>query len=170
MLWAKDDFRNVVHVEDSPSAERSWHVIHTSVGPLLLAVCYRPPDADDSFLPTLFAEWRELASNVIGTILLGDFNIHHKKWLRFSARNSVEGERFQSWCRANNIKQLVAAPTREAYLLDLVLTDLATACKTRVCPKIADHSLVYTTVALHAPRVAPVRRLVWLLKKADWAG
>ena len=37
-------------------------------------------------------ELEELSSLAVGTLVIGDLNIHHKKWLKYSARNSAEGE------------------------------------------------------------------------------
>jgi hypothetical protein len=34
---------NIVHIADSPLSERSWHILHTHQGPLLVGLWYRPP-------------------------------------------------------------------------------------------------------------------------------
>ena len=33
----------VVHIGDSVDHERSWHILHSNMGPVLLALWYRPP-------------------------------------------------------------------------------------------------------------------------------
>ena len=34
----------LVHVSDSDQSERSWHVLHCDIGPILFGLWYRPPD------------------------------------------------------------------------------------------------------------------------------
>ena len=44
ILFAKAGFENtIVHLGNSAVAERSWHVVHSNCGPLLLGVWYRRP-------------------------------------------------------------------------------------------------------------------------------
>ena len=168
MLFAKDAFRNCVHLEDSPCAELSWHMLHTSLGPVLLAVWYRAPDADSSHLLSMMAEWRRLSEGAIATIILGDLNIHQRKWLRFSSANTCEGERLQQFCMGNNLRQLVQSPTRDHHLLALVITDLQVPVRTSVLPKVADHGIVQAVFAMPAPSVKLIPREVWLFQKAKW--
>ena len=86
-------------------------------------------------------EWEALSCDVLGTIIVGDMNVHHKKWLWKSSRNSAEGEALQKFCSESGMQQLVREATREQYLLDLVLSDVE-ACKCKVLPRIADHCLI----------------------------
>ena len=44
-IYAKIGFKNLVHLEDSLDAERSWHYLHTDLGIIALCNFYRPPDA-----------------------------------------------------------------------------------------------------------------------------
>ena len=76
----------------SESAERAWAVLHAEQGPFLIGLWYRPPapgnlDGIDSFE----AEWQSLRSEALGTIMLGDVNVHSTRWLKHSARESPEG-------------------------------------------------------------------------------
>ena len=168
MLFAKDAFRNCVHLEDSPCAELSWHMLHTSLGPVFLAVWYRAPDADSTHLLSMMAEWRRLSEGAIATIILGDLNIHQRKWLRYSSANTCEGERLQQFCMENNLRQLVQSPTRDHHLLDVVITDLHVPVRTSVLPKVADHGIVQAVFAMPAPSVKLIPREVWLFQKANW--
>ena len=58
-------------------------------------------------------------------------------------------------------------PTRDGHLLDLVLTDSADVL-CRVLPKLADHSVVETTLVLEFSDTTAVQREVWDFAKADW--
>ena len=55
---------------------------------------------------------------------MGDLNIHHKKWLRFSAGDSAESEALRDFSDSVGLKQMIKQPTRGEYFLDLLLTDL----------------------------------------------
>ena len=88
-------------------------------------------------ITSLREEWSELSGGAVGTIIAGDMNAHHKKWLRWSARNSAEGEALRNFCADMGMQQIVRGPTRGEYLLDCVISDMeGLACK--VLPKIAD--------------------------------
>ena len=89
-----------------------------------------------SSIESLEDEWAEVANDAIGTILVGDLNIHHKKWLKYSNRNSAEGELLYKFCSDHGMQQVVWKATRGDYLLDLVITDIDDV-KTNVLPKIA---------------------------------
>ena len=83
-------------------------------------------------------EWQRLSTDALGTIVVGDLNVHHIRWLRFSSRNSAEGELLRDICDSVGLRQLVREPTRGDNLLDLALTDVdEVRCK--VVSKIADH-------------------------------
>ena len=66
---------------------------------------------------------KKLRSTGIGTIIVGDLNVHSIRWLQYSSCNSVEGEYLHNVCKEMGLQQRVAEPTREDHLLDLVLTD-----------------------------------------------
>ena len=52
----------------------------------------------------------DLKADIIGIILMGDMNIHHQKWLRFSNANTAEGYALKSICDDYAMKQLVDQP------------------------------------------------------------
>ena len=118
---------------------------------------------------TLRAEWLRHVEGALGTLIIGDLNVHHKGWLRYSSRNSAEGTALRDFCNEMGLQQLVKSPTRKEYLLDLVLSDVGgILCK--VLPRIADHELVLTTLALSAPKSNMLPREVWQFATADWEG
>ena len=91
--FAKAGFENtIVHIGNSIVAERSWHVVHSNRGPLLFGLWYRRPDPGEALsVESLEPELAEYGANVLGTILLGDMNVHEESWLRFSDGTSPEG-------------------------------------------------------------------------------
>ena len=98
---------------------------------------------------------------------MGDCNIHHAKWLRYSNGNSAEGELMKRICDEHSLKQLVTKPTRGDYLLDLALSDLE-KCKIEVVDRIADHCGIIAKVPLPCPVALRFIRDVWHFKGAAW--
>ena len=114
-------------------------------------------------------EWAALKVEAVGTVMVGDINIHHKKWLRRSNRNSAEGELLSNICREGGLQQLVQEATRGDYILDLAITYVEDA-KVKILPKIADHSCVLVHFKLPVPESDVKQRQVWNFKDADWEG
>ncbi len=171
MLFAADKIAAYVTlIEHSATHERSWHAIHSDTGPVLLCVWYRPPNPGEiASIRSFEEEWAKLRDGFVGTAIVGDLNLHHKHWLRFSSHVSVEGTSMFRFCRDNGFKQWVRKPTRDNHLLDLFITDMDEACNATVLPRIADHHVVRASLHLQVPQDAPRRREVWLYKFADWA-
>ena len=93
-MYARSDLNNDVHVSNPVDAERSWHYLHTDRGSVLVGNMYRPPDASDIVIESLRSEIAAFDGKVVGVLLFGDFNVHHRKWLRFSSGNTAVGEAF----------------------------------------------------------------------------
>ena len=111
----------------------------------------------------------ELRHEGIGTIIVGDLNVHSKRWLSNSNKNNAEGELLRSICSELGLRQLVREPTRGEHLLDLAFTDLD-GVRCRVLRKVADHNGLSLTLPLSVPRVEIVSRNVWQFREADWLG
>ena len=47
------------------------------------------------------------AANAVGCVMLGDLNVHHRKWLKYSNRNSLEGQELSTVCKDLGLTQLV---------------------------------------------------------------
>ena len=161
---------SLTHLEDSELAERSWQSIHTNVGPLLLGLWYRPPGSPRSHIETLNYELNRLTPEAIGTIVIGDMNIWHKRWLNHSPANSPEGDLLYEICQKHGLRQMVRHPTRGSNLLDLVLANAPGEVTTKLLPAISDHAGVLTRVHLNVPSEIVVPGIVWQYQKADWAG
>lgn len=179
-LFAKDGLaQTVVHLADSETHERSWHLVHTTQGPLLLCVWYRPPcRGETASVDTFEEEWHKYSDQALGTLVVGDLNVHHKRWLKFSSDKTPttpEGTALSSCCNRLGLEQKVDKPTRRdkatgaEHLLDLVLTDLHDGVQCEVLPRLADHSAVLVKFFLDVPKQVPVQRECWKYSKADWA-
>ena len=170
ICFAADVFSSQIALsEHSVEYERSWLTIHSEIGPVLLGVWYRPPCSGEvGSIKACEDEWRRLSTEYVATILVGDLNVHHSRWLRYSSGVSVEGTALYRFCTANGLKQWVKRPTRDDYLLDLVVSDLP-ARKVEVLPGISDHNMVRAHFEIGIPESTLVSRTVFDYGKADWA-
>ena len=151
-----DVSQNVTLLSKSADAERLWCMLHTEQGPFLLGAWYTPLGSDSSTIETCEREHDTLAGGALGTILLGDLNLHHKKWLIHSVETSSCGKRMRPAAAHIGLRQLVKEPTRGKNLLDLALSDIPGA-KASVHPKIADHSIVEVCMPPPAPEVLTIK-------------
>ncbi len=153
---------DVVLLKKSVAAERLWIVAHTQLGPLLLCSWYRSPcRGETSSISFLRVEYNELKVNVVGTAIIGDLNVHQKRWLEFSSENMPEGNALQGFCADHGFEELVKAPTRGENLLDLVLSDVPFETRTSVLPGVSDHSMVLTHFDTPIQLQQNVVRTVW---------
>ena len=169
-IFVRNSLSSIAVLEYSETSERMWCVLHTHIGALLLGNWYRPPDDDGRSMNALDDEIQRLRTEVVGIILVGDANVHHKRWLRHSNDNTQLGERLWHISQDNGLKQLVKKPTRGQYLLDLVLTDVPELVTVTVLPELSDHRIVCIDLAVHVPTYAEIPREVWDFKYADWIG
>ena len=130
----------VTLVHKSTAAERLWMILHTERGPFLLGAWYRPPAHEHDSIHSCSAEHRLLREGVMGTLLLGDLNVHHESWLKFSSKTQAEAETLRQVTAEIGLTQRVKKPTRGKYLLDLALSDMD-GIQVDVLPKIADSKL-----------------------------
>ena len=98
----------VIFLENSDLDKRSWHVIHSDIGPVLLGIWYRPPcHGEIDNIRRLEQEWVRLRSEYVGTIIVRDLNVHHISWLRFSSHTSVEGYTLWRFCIDHGFRQVI---------------------------------------------------------------
>ena len=92
--------------EHSADYERSWLTIHSEIGPILLGVWYRPPVRGEvGSIISCEREWRRLSSEHVATLVVGDLNVHHTRWLRHSSSVSVEGTSLYRLCSVNGLNK-----------------------------------------------------------------
>ena len=175
IVFAQENLWCVVDAGNSNDAECCWIIVHTNNGPLLIGAWYRPPNRHGRSAPfqstnAVFADLANLAPEVVGTILVGDMNVHMSSWLYYSNGESPEGKHLHEHSLGAGLVQCVDQPTRQAYLLDLVLTDLDDIVSTSVLSEISDHKLVAISVSLDVPQGVKCWRDCWNFHAADWNG
>ena len=85
-------------------------------------------------METFKAEYAALEGLSLGSIILGDTNVHNKRWLTHANHNNIEGTELQKACNDIGLQQKMKKPTREDHLLDFVLTNVPGA-KTKIYNK-----------------------------------
>jgi len=169
LTLARSDFNRLVHIENSKVEERSWHFLHMDPEILLLGNWYRPGATEHDAYAALQEEMGAHVLEATGIILSGDLNVHHARWLRFSNGNTVQGSDLKAVCDNLGLQQLVNEPTRQEYLLDLYLTDVA-GTKVRVGSYVADHKYLIATVPMPEVTTLSIKRERFNLLRADWSG
>ncbi len=171
-LYAREGYDlTIVHVGNSEVDERSWHIIHSDVGPISACVWYRRPDHGEiGSIQRFEQEMQRFSQDCIATIVVGDMNVHNPEWLRWSSHATPEGSELENVCASNGLSQHVQGPTRGEHLLDLVLTDFGSGVRASITPGIHDndHRGVLTKVDVSVPSSEPVSRRVYDYKKANW--
>ena len=66
-------------------------------------------------------------------------NVHQIRWLCHSRENTPEGYRLQEFCGQYDFREYVRTPTRNQYLLDLILTDVENHITSFTLTEISDH-------------------------------
>ncbi len=171
MVFSKVGFEHaIVHVGDSSVAERSWHIIHSNRGPILFGAWYRPPTHGEiASIESLDEEIANFGGETLGTILLGDMNVHEEGWLRFSDGTSIEGRLLRDVACSHGWEERVRKPTRGQHLLDLVLTDLGSEVKTKVVRNISDHEAVFGALDFSIDEVFATERRVYDYRSVSWS-
>ena len=169
LVFVLDEYApRVTLVETSESAERIWAIVHSDRGPYLVCCWYRPPKSGDVVsIESFEAEYAKHKDGAVGVFVLGDLNVHSIRWLRHSARETVEGRVLHDISSKLGLRQVVRQPTRGEYLLDLVLTDVLD-CQAKPCAAVADHRGVLTKVKFTIPETASHQREAWYYTDADW--
>lgn len=169
-VYVRNCFDNLVELAKSTVVERVWLTLHTDIGTFLLGNWYRPPGGDDADLLALNAELVELSCSHVGILLAGDVNIHHSRWLRHSNGNTAMDSMLWEICQNHGLVQCVMEPTREPYLLDLILTDVSRLVKVRVLPATTDHAIVEASLSVPTASSYHCARRVWQYSRANWSG
>lgn len=157
--------------------EALFLVCKTLYPPVILGVCYRPPDAEPSFIVSL----HELLCSITSThrnasiILYGDFNFPSINWLDMLSSLSKNNEEceFLNMCLTFGLTQLILEPTRltdkSAHILDLLLTSHPdNVSSLTILPGLSDHVIVHGSI--HCKLLLPKKekKLLTLYDKGDY--
>jgi len=160
-------FNGLVFIDNAKEEERSWMFLKLGLETILIGNWYRPGASTFDGFTNLYAEMAVYFPQVSGVMLMGDLNIHHIRWLKYSNQNTTIGAEMKMFCDFHGLQQIVKAPTRNEYLLDLAITDIV-GSSAQVLPKIADHNAVKVILPFPEIKEQVTTREVWHLKEANW--
>lgn len=100
-----------------------WVAIASRLGNTVLGICYRPPDSPATFVADLHDNITAIRTRFPKSdiFLFGDFNYPDIDWLNLCSHSSASNE-FMQLTLDFSFVQLVNAPTRDANILDLILS------------------------------------------------
>ncbi|XP_072048705.1 uncharacterized protein [Amphiura filiformis] len=142
--------------------------------PLVIISAYRPPRNDLPYAQFLCQAIRDIITKFPSATVWvsGDFNLPDISWpndaiVGHQYKLSIN-ECFLSTFQDLGLTQIVDFCTREDNILDLFLTNRpALISKCVPLPALSDHEMVLTISDVRAKRQKPVRRKLFLWKKAD---
>ena len=140
------------------------------MGPVLFGIWYRPPAYGE--ILSIISLTKELADNgfqKMGTILCGDFNVHHQGWLSPSNRTTPEGKCLFDICCTHQFRECTKVPTRKKHLLDLTLTNVEECVTCKVVGGVSDHQMVVCKMDLPLFSDSGVYRECYYYNKANWS-
>ena len=168
VTFQRHDFNCLVHIRNCNKEERSYHFMRLGLETILVANWYRPGATVHDGFTKLYDEIRDHYKDISGVIISGDLNVHHRKWLKFSNDNTTVGADLKAFSDYFGLWQLVREPTRNQYLLDLVLSDVQGG-STTVLKCITDHKAVLLKLPIAPVLETSFEREVWHLKGASWS-
>ena len=141
---------------------------------LIIGSLYRPPSSDLQYMEDLCTTMELIGQRFKNSVIWlgGDLNLSDISW----DSNTVNGNqnsaqinnRFLNSIQNCSLEQKVTLPTRKKSTLDLFLTNhLYLVNKGTTLPGIGDHDIVYIESSVTPKRSKPVKRKIYLWKKAD---
>ena len=171
--------RNTIPSLRRPDMETSAEIIVCELQPsckkkILMAVFYRPPSSDCSYLSEFTKFIRKASRTKFDQLLIvGDFNLPNIDWpTMISSSDSDLYNIFTKSIKDHFLWQVVDFPTRQENLLDLVLTNIPDKIVDieRFYDILdSDHKLIKFYIDLRIARTPQVKRQVCNFKKADWS-
>ena len=159
----REDFNCLVHIKNCDEEERSYHFMRLGLETILVANWYRPGATDHDGFSKLHEEIRVYYQDLSGIVIAGDLNVHHRKWLKFPNDNTTIGNDLKAFSGYFGLWQAVREPTRNQYLLDLVLIDVQ-GSSTSVLNRIADHKALLIKLPIAPVLETSIEREVWHLE------
>ena len=174
LLAIKKDFI-LDSVEIKTTSEAVFAKLHLGKhSSLIIGSAYRPPSSDLAYMDQLCETIEQLQKENKNAVLWigGDFNLPDINWdtstIDRNQVNSAINMRFLEMLQNCGLEQSVTFPTRHQNILDLFLTNrpsLINRCSP--IPGLSDHDAVFIESPAVAKRGKPVKRKIYLWKRAD---
>ena len=95
IIYAHESMNNISEYHKSVDAERIWALIQRDTGSIAVCNWYLPPGTGVQEIESFKAELLEMNAIADTVILVGDLNIHHVSWLKYSSGESNRGRRLK---------------------------------------------------------------------------
>lgn len=165
-------------IVDVPSPLEIFFVhCQASNPPVVIGVCYRPPEADTSFTKHFHDAIYSVTTAFPNAplILFGDFNFPGITWSNVAltaSKHNAESD-FLNSCLTFGLSQLISKPTRQtehsSNILDLLLTSHPDNFSTvSYLSAISDHSVLQTTFQCYLPNPKKIKRTITLYDKGNY--
>ena len=164
----------------SNTVENIWLMVKLGPKIMLVAVFYRPPNADPNHVTDFLEDFQAQLQNAYAfkptcIFLTGDFNDRRHSW-SVEHSNSDLKNAFIDVLKANDLCQMVNTPTHftersQPTLLDLFITDspvLVQHCSVEPPIGLCHHCPIYATLNIALEKNKSYKRHIWLYKKADF--
>ena len=102
----------------------STELVTSSKLKYVICCCYRPPNADQSWLEKFNSFLADVSSRYINVIICGDFNFPKLHWQHPSATSSGDDIMFTEQLNDFFLTQVNTLPTRGNNILDLIINSL----------------------------------------------
>ena len=146
-------------------------------GKVLVAVIYRPPKANTTWIRNFTDLFSQNTYNKI--VVLGDFNLPTITWLDGSGFCDSDDSAIFNFCQClseNNLFQLIDSPTRKDNCLDLLLTNIVD-CVTNIAVTSSDeagvpsdHDVITFDLSFSSRIPNDNQQIKFNFKRADFAG
>ena len=143
---------------------------------LLICSCYRPPDADQTWMDKFESFLQDVCTHHPKIVLAGDFNLPHVCRNSQELTTGTNENTFISILRDFFLEQVNTTPTRGNNILDLVITStperihISEVLKPTDSEILTDHSAIIFDISLMSNPVPKIKRTVFDYRRADFDG
>ena len=170
-----ETFKSVREINHNHDLEISVAELTTSSNMnLLICSCYRPPDADQTWMDKFESFLQDVCTHHPKIVLAGDFNLPHVCWNSQELSTGTNENTFISILRDFFLEQVNTTPTRGNNILDLVITStperihISEVLKPNDSEILTDHSAIIFDISLMSNPVPKIKRTVFDYRRADF--
>ena len=170
-------FKSVREIEHNHDLEIAVAEVTTSSNmKMLVCSCYRPPDAEKSWMDKFESFLQDVCTRHSKIVVAGDFNLRRACW---NSRENGTGGNEHAFVKVLNdffLEQMNTCPTRGESILDLVITSIPDRIKISEVLKPShteistDHSAVIFDLSLSCNPIPKIKRTVFDYRRADFDG
>ena len=170
-------FKSVREIKHSHNLEFVLVELKTvSDSNFLICSCYRPPNADRTWIENFENFLNDVCSYHSKIVLVGDFNFPRASWNSREISTCVHETKFIEILDEFFLEQINSIPTRENNVLDLLITsipdkiNIIEVLKPTDVGIFTDHSLIMFDLIIACKPLPKVKRSVFNYRQADFDG